>query len=116
MLRVGDIVTTTVGLPYGAHPEFVVNRVWRTDAGEIECALHNYPGRHFREDELTLSSKSNICPHQFAVGERVVNVETDTIDVIDTANRTAKGVMYTLENSLKFKYDKDLRPANYTLF
>ena len=45
-----------------------------------------------------------------------MDIETDTIDVVDTATRTATGVMYTLENSLKFRYDKDLRPANYTLF
>ena len=45
-----------------------------------------------------------------------MDIETDAVDIIDTAIRTAKGVTYTLENSLKFRYDKDLRPANYTLF
>lgn len=45
-----------------------------------------------------------------------MDIETDAIDVVDTVTRTATGVMYTLENSLKFKRDSDLRPANYTLF
>lgn len=116
MLRVGDIVTVREGFPDGANPEFTVCRVGRDSTGIIKYKLSGYAGRVFTELELVHTSKPNVCPHQFNVGDRVVNVETDVIDVVDTVTRTATGVMYTLENSLKFKYDKDLRPANYTLF
>ena len=116
MLRVGDIVTVREGFPNGANPEFTVCRVVRDSAGIIKYKLSGYAGRVFTELELVHTSKPNVCSHQFNVGDRVVNVETDTIDVVDTATRTATGVMYTLENSLKFKRDSDLRPANYTLF
>lgn len=116
MLRVGDVVTVREGFPDGANPEFTVSRVGLNDAGVVKYKLSGYAGRVFTELELVHTGKPNVCPHQFNVGDRVVNVETDTIDVVDTATRTATGVMYTLENSLKFRYDKDLRPANYTLF
>ena len=116
MLRVGDIVTVREGLPDGANPEFTVCRVVRDGAGIIKYKLSGYAGRFFTELELAHTGKQNVCPHQFNVGDRVVNIETDAVDVIDTVTRTAKGVTYTLENSLKFRYDKDLRPANYTLF
>lgn len=116
MLRVGDIVTVREGFPDGANPEFTVSRVVRDGAGIIKYKLSGYAGRFFTELELVHTGKPNVSPHQFNVGDRVVNIENDTIDVIDTASRTTKGVMYTLENSLKFKYDNDLRPANYTLF
>lgn len=116
MLRVGDIVTIREGFPNGANPEFTISRVGLNDAGIVKYKLSGYAGRVFIELELVHTGKPNVCPHQFNVGDRVVNIETDTIDVVDTVSRTAKGVMYTLENSLKFKYDKDLRPANYTLF
>ena len=116
MLRVGDIVTVREGLPDGANPEFTVCRVVRDGAGIIKYKLSGYAGRLFTELELAHTGKPNVCLHQFNVGDRVVNVETDTIDVVDTATRTATGVMYTLENSLKFKRDSDLRPADYTLF
>lgn len=116
MLRVGDIATTTVGLPHGANPEFMVKRAFRTESGITKYALLNYPGRYFLEEELTLVDKYNAGRSQFTVGDRVVKIETDTIDTIETVTRTAKGDVYTLENSLKFRYDKDLRPANYTLF
>lgn len=116
MLRVGDIVTVREGLPDGANPEFTVCRVVRNGAGIIKYKLSGYAGRFFTELELAHTGKQNVCPHQFNVGDRVVDIETDTIDVVDTATRTATGVMYTLENSLKFKRDSDLRPADYTLF
>lgn len=116
MLRVGDIVTTTVGLPHGANPDFMVYRIVRTESGDIKYALHNYHGRRFLEEELTLVDKYNAGRSQFTVGDRVVNIETDTIETIETVTRTDKGDVYTLENSLKFKRDSDLRPANYTLF
>ena len=116
MLRVGDIVTVREGFPDGANPEFTVCRVVRDSTGIIKYKLSGYAGRLFTELELVHTGKANVCPHQFNVGDRVVNIETDTIDVIETVSRTAKGVMYTLENSLKLRYDKDLRPANYTLF
>lgn len=99
MLRVGDIVTVREGFPNGANPEFTVCRVVRDGAGIIKYKLSGYAGRFFTELELVHTGEPNVCPHQF-----------------NTVSRTAKGVMYTLENSLKFKYDKDLRPANYTLF
>ena len=110
MLRVGDIVTIREGLPNGANPEFTISRVGLNDAGIVKYKLV------FTELELVHTGKPNVCPHQFNVGDRVVDVETDSIDVVDTVTRTATGVMYTLENSLKFKRDSDLRPANYTLF
>ena len=116
MLRIGDIVTIREGLPHGANPEFTVCRVVRDSADIIKYKLSGYAGRLFTELELAHTGKPNVCPHQFNVGDRVVNVETDTIDIVDTVTRTATGVMYTLENSLKFKRDSDLRPANYTLF
>lgn len=116
MLRVGDIVTVREELPTRANPEYLVTRAWRSDPGDIKYKLYNYPGRNFREEELALTSKPNMCPHQFNVGDRVVNIETDTIGVIETATRTSSDVQYTLENSLKFKRDQDLRPADYTLF
>ena len=114
MLRVGDIVTVREGFPNGANPEFTVCRVVRDSTGIIKYKLSGYAGRLFTE--LVHTGKPNVCSHQFNVGDRVVDIETDVVDVIDTVTRTAKGVTYTLENSLKFKYDKDLRPANYTLF
>ena len=116
MYRVGDIVTTDVGLPHGANPEFTVYRVVRTESGDIKYALHHYHGRRFLAEELTLVDRYNTGHSQFTVGDRVVNIETDTIDTIETVTRTDKGDVYTLENSLKFRYDKDLRPVNYTLF
>lgn len=116
MFRVGDIVTVREGLPNGANPEFTISRVGLNDTGIVKYKLSGYAGRVFTELELVHTGKPNVCPHQFNVGDRVVNVETDAIDVVDTVTRTATGVMYTLENSLKFRYDKDLRPANYTLF
>lgn len=47
MLRVGDIVTVREGLPDGANPEYLVNRAWRSDSGDIKYKLYNYPGRNF---------------------------------------------------------------------
>lgn len=116
MLRVCDIVTIREGLPDGANPEFTVSRVVLNDAGIVKYKLSGYAGRFFTELELAHTGKPNVCSHQFNVGDRVVDIETDAIDVVDTVTRTATGVMYTLENSLKFKRDSDLRPANYTLF
>lgn len=116
MLRVGDIVTVREGLPDGANPEYLVNRAWRSDSGDIKYKLYNYPGRNFREEELSLADKPNPCPHQFNVGDRVLNIETDTVDVIETTTRGTNCVWYTLKNSLKSKRDQDLRLANYTLF
>lgn len=86
MLRVGDIVTIREGLPNGANPEFTVCRVVRDGAGIIKYKLSGYAGRFFTDLELVHTGKPNVCPHQFNVGDRVVNVETDTIDVVDNNN------------------------------
>lgn len=105
MIRIGDKVNTNI------HPMSIV---WVVTG--IHVCNDSPSKRLFTELELVHTGRPNVCPHQFNVGDRVVDIETDAVDAIDTVTRTAKGVMYTLENSLKFKYDKDLRPANYTLF
>ena len=80
------------------------------------------------EDELTgLDDFEDMDEPTFWLGDEVhagniediqviTGISVSSMDNYEFVYELDEGVMYTLENSLKFKYDKDLRPAKYTLF